>query len=138
MNVGNVTSATAPQPLYVTALANQSTEWAATRQAAIAGNIANADTPRYKARDIAPFDARGDRTQLQLVATHSRHMLIPELQLRAEEVEPADAWDLKHSANTVSLDEELAKADETARTHQLSVSVLGTYHRMLLAAVSSQ
>jgi len=138
MIVGHVSAAPAPGPLYVTALAGRRADWAATRQAAIAGNIANADTPRYKARDIAPFRVDAERTRLQLAATDARHMIVPPLELRASEIDTADPWDVKHSANTVSLDEELMKADETARTHQLSLSVMGAFHRMLLTSVSFQ
>ncbi len=137
MTVGNVNAIGATAPLYVTELAAKRADWAATRQAAIAGNVANADTPGYKARDVAPFRAEMAMTgRLQVAATAPRHMTVPELALRAEEVREAEADDVKHSANTVTLDAELMKADETARGHQLAVSVIGTYHRMMLQAVS--
>jgi len=137
MTVGNVTAIGATAPLFVTELAAKRADWASTRQAAIAGNIANADTPGYKARDIAPFRAGAAFTErLQVAATQPGHMVVPELALRAEEVREADAFDVEHSANTVTLDAELMKADETARTHQLSVSILGTYYRMMMSAVS--
>ncbi|MEO1102932.1 MAG: flagellar basal body protein [Pseudomonadota bacterium] len=138
MPVQNVDSATASQPLYITHLANRRADWASTRQAAIAGNIANANTPRYKAQDITAFEADFERTRLQLAATNTRHMQLTGLQMHAEEVDETRSWDVKHSANTVSLDEQLMKADETARHHQLSLSVLGSFHRMLLSSVSFQ
>ncbi|MEM0908937.1 MAG: flagellar basal body protein [Pseudomonadota bacterium] len=138
MTVGNVTTSAAPPQLYVTHLAQRRAEWATTRQAAIAGNIANADTPRYKARDISAFEADLDRTRLQLAATDARHMIISDLELRAEAIKTTDTWDHTHSSNTVSLDEELMKADDTARSHQLAVSVMGTFHRMLLSSVATQ
>ena len=42
-------------PVYLFDLAARHTRWAAARQATIAGNIANANTPGYKALDIEPF-----------------------------------------------------------------------------------
>lgn len=123
-------------PLYLTKLANARLDWASTRQAAIAGNIANVNTPRYKARDIGTFKAEMSSPRLQLAAADPRHMVISELEMRAEDIDHTDTWDLKHSANTVSLDEEMMKADETARIHQLSTSVLSAFHRMALASVS--
>lgn len=129
--VGNMPS------LYINDLAGRRADWAATRQAAIAGNIANANTPRYQARDIGEFQVDRTRTHLELAATKPGHMTIPDLQLRAEAVqEDGRPWDVKHSANTVSLDAELMKADETARHHQLSLSVMGAFHRMMLQSVS--
>ena len=136
MTVGNVSAIAAPMPLYVTKLASARVDWASTRQAAIAGNIANADTPRYKARDIAPFKAELSGARLNLAATNPRHMVMSDLEARAEDIDPANSWDVEHSANTVSLDAELMKADETARTHQLALSVIGAFHRMTLASVS--
>ncbi|WMS41798.1 flagellar basal body protein [Acuticoccus sp. MNP-M23] len=137
MTVGNVSAIGATAPLFVTQLAAKRADWASTRQAAIAGNIANADTPGYKARDIAPFKPGMAFTErLQMAATAPQHMTVPELALRAEEVREADALDVEHSANTVTLDAELMKADETARGHQLAVSVMGTYYRMMMSAVS--
>ena len=136
MTVGNVSAAAAPMPLYLTKLANARADWASTRQAAIAGNIANANTPRYKARDIASFEAEMHGSRLQLAAPNPRHMVISDLEMRAEDVDQARSWDVKHSANTVSLDEELMKADDTARHHQLALSVLSSFHRMMLSSVS--
>jgi len=117
-------------------LAGQKASWAATRQAAIAGNIANANTPNYKARDVEPFSAKSQASQLQMAATRRGHLTISGTQMRADSIVREDGWDMKHSANNVSLDEQLAKADDTAREHQLSLQVMGTFHRMLLHSVS--
>jgi flagellar basal-body rod protein FlgB len=123
-------------PLYVMALADRRADWAATRQAAIAGNIANADTPGYKARDIEPFEAREQKTRLQLTVTRQDHMALSPLEMRAAQVEEAEAWDVTHSANTVSVDEELMKSGETERHHRMALTVLGSFHRMLIDSVS--
>ncbi|MEM7694959.1 MAG: flagellar basal body protein [Pseudomonadota bacterium] len=137
MTVGNVT-AVGNAPLYVTELAARRAEWAGIRQAAIAGNIANANTPQYKTRDIAAFEADYARTRLNLERHDPRHMQLGAVEMHAEKVREGNAWDVTHSANTVSLDEELMKADETGRHHTLATSVMGAFHRMLLSSVSSQ
>lgn len=126
----------ATSPLHVMDLAARRASWAATREAAIAGNIANANTPGYKARDVEAFVPKGDRTKLQMVATRASHLTLTPMELSASDVTRRNGWDMKHSANDVSLDEQLMKADDTARSHQLSLSVLGTFHRMLLQSVS--
>ena len=38
------------------ALATEKSRWLAARQATVAGNVANANTPGYVAKDIQPFD----------------------------------------------------------------------------------
>jgi flagellar basal-body rod protein FlgB len=126
----------ADSPLFVMTLADRRASWASVRQAAIAGNIANADTPGYKARDVAAFEAELDAAPLRLAATRPGHIALSPLEATATEVGDAETWDVKHSANTVSLDEELAKADETARSHTMATSVIGSFNRMILASVS--
>ncbi|MGR3584486.1 MAG: flagellar basal body rod protein FlgB, partial [Pseudooceanicola nanhaiensis] len=37
-------------------IASQRMQWLGERQVVISENIANADTPDYKAKDISPFD----------------------------------------------------------------------------------
>ncbi|WP_226577999.1 flagellar basal body protein [Acuticoccus sediminis] len=137
MTVGAIPQTSAAVgPLHVMELAGRRADWAATRQAAIAGNIANANTPGYKARDVAAFSADGDRTHLQMVATRANHLTLSPGRLTGGSLTRKEGWDMKHSANNVSLDEQLMKADETAREHQLSLQVMGTFHRMLLTSVS--
>jgi flagellar basal-body rod protein FlgB len=137
MIVGATSQAAGPTgPLYVMALADRRADWAATRQAAIAGNIANADTPSYKARDIEPFEVEAAKTRLQLTVTRPEHMALSPLEMRAEQVSETDAWDVTHSANTVSIDEQLMKSGETERHHRMAVTVLGSFHRMLIDSVS--
>lgn len=129
-------STAATAPLHVMTLAARRADWAATRQAAIAGNIANANTPGYKARDVAAFEAVHQATRLQMAATNSSHLTLRPNEILAGDVVRENGWDMKHSANDVSLDEQLAKADETGRQHALSLQVMGTFHRMLMHSVS--
>ncbi|WP_420392730.1 flagellar basal body protein [Acuticoccus sp.] len=117
-------------------LATRRADWSATRQAAIAGNVANANTPGYRARDIEAFVSEPHKSRLQMVATRAEHLTLTPLELSAGDVSRRDGWDMTHSGNDVSLDEQLMKADETARGHQMSLSVLGAFHRMLLHSVS--
>jgi flagellar basal-body rod protein FlgB len=135
MTVAPIAAAGA-SPLYVMDLAARRAAWSGVRQAAIAGNIANANTPGYKARDIEPFVADVAKTRLQLATTAQGHMPLSATELSLGGVGRADGWDMTHSGNDVSLDEQLAKADETGRQHELSVSVMAAFHRMILASVS--
>ncbi|MGO9391343.1 flagellar basal body protein, partial [Rhodoblastus sp.] len=52
------------QPLTLFSLASQNANWLATRQVTIASNVANANTPGYRAQDVAPFNAVLSHLQL--------------------------------------------------------------------------
>lgn len=135
MIVGTVDGSSSA-PLWVSELASRKASWAAARQATIAGNIANADTPEYRARDIAPFNPDPYARPLQMSRTHALHMELTDLERLAEAVDETGTWDIAHSGNTVSIDEEMIKSGQASRDHQMSVAVMSTFHRMMLSAVS--
>ena len=61
--------------VYLFQLATQRTQWLHARQSLIAGNVANANTPGYSARDLVPFTAVLDSTTPAL----SRVVALPEI-----------------------------------------------------------
>lgn len=81
------------------------------RQAVLAQNVANADTPGYKAQDIkAPNFGSMVQQRLALVATSPRHMQVGgggSSQFKAHETKPT--WETTPTENTVALDEEMKK-----------------------------
>jgi flagellar basal-body rod protein FlgB len=109
-------------------------QWLSVRQATIAGNIANANTPGYKALDVAPFEKTLEATHLAMAATQPAH--IPDLPSRAGgvDVREAQPWEITHSGNSVSLEQELINAGEVNRAYRLNTSIAKAFHRMLLAA----
>ena len=44
------------------------------------------------------------------------------------------AWEIIHSGNSVSLEQEMIKAGEVNRAYALNTSVVKAFHRMLLAS----
>ena len=45
-----------------------------------------------------------------------------------------EPWEITHSGNSVSLEQELIKAGEVNRAYRLNTSVVKAFHRMLLAS----
>jgi flagellar basal-body rod protein FlgB len=98
---------------------------AATRQSAVAQNIANADTPGYVAKDVAPFmehmkpDSQG---VTRLRATRDSH-----LNGQQDNAKPAifETKDKSNSpnGNAVSLEEEMLKAVEVKRQHERALAI---------------
>lgn len=124
-------------PVYLLDLATRHAQWAATRQAVVTGNIANANTPGFRARDIQPFEDVLDQTSLGMARTADGHIDLVGNELRTGKVDTADSWDVTHSGNSVSLDQELIKAAEVNRAYSLDASITRSFHRMLMMSVRS-
>jgi len=121
-------------PVYLFDLASRQAKWLSVRQAAISGNIANANTPGFKALDVEPFADVLDKTRLTMAATDSGHINIDPSQVRSTKVKKNDSWDVVHSGNSVSIEQEMVKAGEINRDHSLNTSVVKAFHRMLISS----
>ncbi|MFI5003202.1 MAG: flagellar basal body protein, partial [Reyranellales bacterium] len=98
-------------PVYLFDLAARHTGWAEARQTTITGNIANANTPGYEALDIEPFSDVMDQTRLTMARTDVAHLGGDTSPGEATKVAASESWDVTHSGNTVSVEQELIKAD---------------------------
>lgn len=104
-------------------MARQLGEHAALRQRVIAANIANADTPGYRARDVRDFaDAYRDGPAIGLRATQPGHVAAGDWgssrgALIETDGEPAP------NGNTVSIEDELVRAADARREFDLSLSI---------------
>lgn len=113
-------------------LAAQQARWLAVRQNAVAGNIANANTPGYQAMDVEPFEKVLDRTGVTLARTDAGH-----IGGRAGESGFAVGVDgqtaaLMPSGNDVTLEGELMKAGDIRRSFELNTAIVKAFHRMMM------
>ncbi len=96
---------------------------AGSRQAVVARNIANADTPGYQARHIAPFqETYGATGSVEMRATRVGHVTGaahggPAAVVTARDAEPSP------NGNTVSLEEELLNSVAVSREHNRALTV---------------
>lgn len=96
--------------------------YAGRRQALIATNIANSDTPGYRARDLTPFaEAYREPPGLALRATRPGHLPDPEGGQLGRVADSPDG--AKPNGNTVSLEKEMVKASDLKRDHDLALAV---------------
>lgn len=99
---------------------------AALRQGAVAQNIANADTPGYAARDVAPFAETYEAASGGAMrATRAGHLEAggaagATLALREE------PGTMSPNGNSVSLEDEMVKAVEVNRQHELALAIYKT------------
>ncbi len=124
-------------PVYLFDLASRQAEWLSVRQATIAGNVSNANTPGFKAKDVEPFVDVLDRTQLAMASTSHGHLGFGALKSDAVRTTEADTWQTTHSGNSVALEEELMKAGEVSRSFSLNTSVVKAFHRLLMMSVKA-
>ncbi|WP_315925480.1 flagellar basal body rod protein FlgB [Mesorhizobium sp. SP-1A] len=122
------------EPVNLFDLASKQSQWLAVRQSAVAGNIANANTPGYVANDVEPFEKVLDRTAVHMSATQSGHL--GGATEAAYTVKPQEfTGAMMPSKNTVVLENELMKAGEIRRSFELNTAIVKAFHAMMLSAV---
>jgi flagellar basal-body rod protein FlgB len=122
------------EPVNLFALATKQAQWLAVRQSAIAGNIANANTPGYTANDVEPFEKVLNRTNVTLASTQSGHLgsgvAGSGIGVKPQEYSGA----IMPSKNTVVLENELMKAGEVRRAFELNTAIVKAFHTMMMMA----
>lgn len=119
--------------------------WLAQRQAVLAQNIANADTPDYRPRDLREKDflrlakgAAGRPSRLSVAKTAESHMAgkaSATIGLRGEQQHAP--YETSPDGNAVILEEQTAKAGRTALDHQLASNIYRKYIGMFKIALGS-
>jgi len=123
------------EPVFLTKLVSHNNDWLSVRQATIAENIANSNTPGFRSKDVEPFTSVISKTQLAMAATHAGHLGTVMEVAEPTDVKKGDSWLVTHSGNSVSIEQELMKAGEVARKHALNTSIAKSFHRMYLASL---
>lgn len=120
------------QPVNLFDLAAQQAHWLSARQATTAGNIANINTPGYRAVDIEPFEHVLDNTKVKMAATNPGHLKtgVTEASYGMEEQENPE---LLPSENSVVLEDELSKSGEVRRAFELNTAVVKAFHSMIMS-----
>jgi flagellar basal-body rod protein FlgB len=111
----------------------QRMSWLNERQKTLAENVANADTPKYLAKDLKPQsfgDAMGSAAKLQMVATQPNHIAgdaaASPFATELDKTAPVSA-----SGNSVSLEDQMLKVSSTATDYQLTTELYSQHLSML-------
>jgi flagellar basal-body rod protein FlgB len=124
------------EPVSLFDLATRQSQWLAVRQSAVAGNIANANTPGYTAKDVEPFEKVLDRAAVSLRATQAGHLGgagDAAFKIKSEEF----TGSIMPSKNTVVLEDQLMKAGEVRRSFELNTAIVKAFHSMMMMAVKT-
>jgi flagellar basal-body rod protein FlgB len=127
------------QPIQLFDLASRQAEWLQVRQEVVTGNIANANTPKFKAKDVTPFNAVLDDTNVGMARTNPAHFSGNEFSqsgdINVEDAQLNQEIGVQESGNTVGLEQELAKTGEIQRDYNLNTALVSSFHRMMMMTV---
>lgn len=125
------------EPVQLFNLASQQARWLSTRQAVIAGNVANANTAGFRPLDVESFATVLSKTSPSMVATDTRHIGGDAFGSAVGISERDSEVPVRPSGNSVKLEDELVKAGEVRRGFELNTAIVKAFHRMILMAAKS-
>jgi flagellar basal-body rod protein FlgB len=123
------------EPVYLFSLVDQQRSWLSARQAMVAQNIANVNSPGYRAVDVVPFSKVLDHSALQLASTNTMHISTSASDSRVASSKEGEAWETSYSGNSVSLEQEMIKSGEIRGTYSLDTNIMKAFHNMWLATI---
>ena len=124
-------------PLYLFDLASSQARWLELRQSTIAANVANANTPGYKARDVEPFNKVLDGLPVRLATTSPAHIQLSATETDTRTNAKKDSWEVVHSGNSVSVEQEMIKGGDVNRDYSMNAAILRSFHRMMLSSAKT-
>lgn len=113
------------QPLEVTRMAHALAAHASARQQTIATNVAHADTPGYRTRDVEDFATLYRRMKTERAGTA----------LAPRTIEADAGVALSPNGNSVSLETEMMKAVETRHQFDMAMSVYQSVSGIIRASL---
>jgi flagellar basal-body rod protein FlgB len=123
--------------MNVIGVASQHLNWLTVRQAVTATNIANTDTPGFKAQQITAFQDTLKNSGQTLGVTHAKHMRAAIAASGGAEIRPQNNAEPTLSGNDVIIEKELRTLGENARQHAFDIGMLRTFHRLILTSIKS-
>jgi flagellar basal-body rod protein FlgB len=124
-------------------LIERSLDLRAARHEVIAGNIANEETPGYRAKEYHFLDALAaaaqSRPQSQMAVTHQAHLGPHDHSTQAVKgtIETLPSPDLPLDGNSVNLEFEMAKLSDNAMNYNTATQIVAMRLRQLMAAIKN-
>ena len=114
MDIGNTSLFTALK---------QKMQWHQTRQSLLAENVANAETPGYRGRDLKAFNYAEQNSSfssalLTTTATNSKHMQISVSSSNAFGAQQMNSFEITPEGNGVTLEDEMMKVTANQMDYQ--------------------
>ena len=103
----------------------------------ISSNIANEETPGYRANELHFADALAAARRSQPITvqvTHPRHLPVPGTAVQ-NYIQPVPASDLPLDANSVNIELEMAKLSDNAMHYKMTAELLARRFRGLINVI---
>lgn len=114
-------------------------DWLTQRQRVIGQNIANADTPGYRAHDIEGIDfkrsVQQQQGQLQLAVTDPAHLTSPKGEQTFRETRERTPYEVSPTGNRVVLEEQMMKMSQTAGDYEFATNLYRKYSSLYRMAL---
>ncbi len=104
------------------------------RQKLLASNIANAETPNYKAKDIN-FEKALNNEVSKVAVTHENHMQGNTMNTGEVEIKKDGSW---KDGNNVELNEEIAKMSVNKMLHEFYTARFSGYVKKYKMAITTR
>ncbi len=129
--------------IRVLALVQRSIAWLGRNHDVLAENIANADTPDYKARELTPLDFRAVMARpvqpVKVAMTAPGHLRPTRQPAGGGEVrEIRDPYEVSNTGNSVVLEEQAVRIARNAMDYQLAITLYGKGVGLLRAAIAQR
>lgn len=129
------------EPIKFFQLASQQAQWLSVRESVISTNVANANTPGFRSKDVVPFSeyldavSTHDNGTLTLASTNAHHFT--DASQPSMSIRQIDDKTITHtsSGNNVGLAQEMIKASETRQDYDLNTGLVKSLNRMMLMVV---
>lgn len=114
------------------------------RQGLIAQNIANADTPDYRSKDLTKVDfgsvlkGLAKSNHVQLETTNPGHMPSPDQLRKGKDVKDRLTYEVAPDGNAVIMEEQMVKASQTRMDYNMVTNLLSKQTSMYRQALGRQ
>lgn len=109
------------EKLELTRMAQALASQSGARMAVIAENVANADTPGYKAKDVPVFAEVYEEAGLEMRSTRPGHVSAPSSS--AAPIPDTVRGHESPNGNSVSLEAEMVKSVEARQSHDMALAI---------------
>jgi flagellar basal-body rod protein FlgB len=117
--------------------ASQRLQWLSNRQKVISENVANSDTPGFKAKEVTSFAKMVEGThKTGILTTNVRHIGSAVDTPGIQSVVDKEAWSETLNGNTVVLEQQTIKANEVGENYQLAAKLYRKGYDLLTLAAT--
>ncbi|SDG93674.1 flagellar basal body rod protein FlgB [Pelagibacterium luteolum] len=117
-------------------------QWHQTRQSLLSENVANAETPGYRGRDLSAFRVedvqRRSGAMVTTAATNARHFSVGGDPSRAMGARTMNSFEVMPEGNGVTLEEEMMKVTTNQMDYQAVTTLYTRSMRLMRIALGKQ